>query len=249
MLSYLQLAADPFDDWALREVANTPPRGLGPRTLDRLGAGDTALLLGLQRAGVGTDLTSSQQAACAGLLTLVDDIAAAARGCELPRLFDHILERSGYLAWLRQGRWGSEAEDLRDLLSDDPAEDSLAELRRMAAAQAGLDLHEFLDSVNAQADELALPEDAVQVATLHAVKGLEFPVVFLAGLEEGLFPRANGDRQKLREEYQLFYMGVTRSRALLHLSYARRREINGRLQRTRPSRFLRCLPGHLLEHL
>ena len=248
VLGYLRLAADPFDDGALSRVANTPPRGLGPRALEKLGDTDSPLTLGLAAGRKRDDLPPHLRRAAGEMLAVVNDLTLAAQSRPLLSLFDYILERSGYLAWLRRNRWDEEGEGgdgLTELLGDDPAEESIIELRRLALQYD--DVEAFLVDMEGRADDLAVEEDGVHVATLHAVKGLEFPVVFLAGLEEGLFPRANGDARSLREEYHLFYVGVTRAQRRLYLSCARYREVFGQTRETTPSRFIRCLPGELLE--
>jgi len=106
-------------------------------------------------------------------------------------------------------------------------------------------LADFLAAMERQGNrQTAEEEEGVFLATLHAVKGLEFPVVFLAGLEEGLFPHV---KSLLDEEYRLFYVGVTRAKRQIYLSYARYREVRGQVRETTPSRLLRCLPPALLK--
>jgi DNA helicase-2/ATP-dependent DNA helicase PcrA len=252
MLGYLQLAMDPFDAGALAAVINTPPRGLGRAALQKLRGDELQLTTECLLAAEGrSELAPTVRQAVAQVLALINELADAARRLPLPELFDRALERSGYRAYLA-GQVPDEAAggDEEAPAGDSPEEESLAELRRMALNYAGEDgLSRFLADMELRSDDLAVIEDGAQLATLHAVKGLEFPVVFLAGMAEGVFPHARclEERGQLAEEYRLFYVGLTRAQRQVYLSYARYRENRGQVQEMAPSRFLKCLPRELLE--
>ncbi len=239
MLGYLRLAADPFDAGALARVINTPPRGLGRKTQEKIRGEDFQLTTeSLLSADMHADLSAKAKAGAAEILEIINDISGAVEGHSLPALFDFVLEHSGYLTWLLDGQ--SDESDLG-------SEAGLEELRRMTLKYANL--ADFLSAVEDLTDDLSAQDEGVSLATLHAVKGLEFPVVFIAGLEEGLFPHVKSSESQatLDEEYRLFYVGLTRAKHKLYLSYARYREQNGVVREASPSRLLRALPKELVE--
>jgi len=252
-LGYLRLARDPFDAGALSAVINTPPRGLGRATLEKVKGDEFQLTTECLLATEGrAELPATARQAVADVLAIVNDLSEAAGRSALPQLFDFALERSGYRAWLAAQACDDEAPPSDEEAPPDntPEDDSLAELRRQALKYGGADgLDRFLAAMEAQSDDLAVSEDGVRLATLHGVKGLEFPVVFIAGLEEGTFPHARSlsDRTQLAEEYHLFYVGITRAQLRLYLSCARYRESHGQTREMAPSRFLRRLPRELIE--
>jgi len=239
MLGYLRLAADPFDAGALARVINTPRRGLGRKTQEKIrGEAFQLTTAELLAAEARSDLPARARTGAAEVLGIINDISTAAAQKALPELFDYVLERSGYLDWLL----GGSADE-----NEPGAEAALDELRRMILKYT--DVTVFLTAMEEMGDELAAQDEGVSLATLHAVKGLEFPVVFITGLEEGLFPhvKSNDSKFTLDEEYRLFYVGLTRAKRRVYLSYARYRERNGQVREMTPSRFLRILPKALVE--
>ena len=256
-LAYLRLVASRADDAAFERAVNTPTRGIGERTLDevrrRARADAIPLWEAASRMANGNELTARARNALAGFLALVDGIDNETRELSLQDKIDHALARSGLRAHYEnesRGQLDSRTDNLDELVSvasrfvrreDDEEVAALTELVAFlsyAALEAG--------EGQAQAGE-----DGVQLMTLHSAKGLEFPLVFLAGLEEGLFPNARSveEQGRLEEERRLAYVGITRARRKLVLSYAEARRIHGMDMYGIPSRFLREIPGELLHEV
>ncbi len=246
-LAYLRLVMNPADDVALLRIINTPPRGIGAGTLQRLrqqaaeqgGAlWDAVVALSEDTAG------SRPNAALAGFRALIEGLREEFTTLPPAEFLRQVLDRSGYFDVLEQQRTPedrSRAENLRELVN------ALAE-----ATERGETLESFLDHVAlmSDADEYD-PEAPISLMTLHAAKGLEFDHVFLVGLEEGLFPhaRSTDSEEGLEEERRLCYVGMTRARQTLTLTCAAYRRGYGSSgwQATVPSRFLREIPPALLE--
>ncbi len=244
-LAYLRLLLNPHDDAALERVVNVPPRGVGKATLDILtarAASDgvsrwTAMTRLLEENGLGARALTALR----GFAALIESLQSALAGAKLAELVRMVLARSGYDAMLKQeGTLEAEGrkQNLDELIS--------------AAAEAderGERLREFLDRAALVADTDDLEESArVTLMTIHSAKGLEFPLVFIAGLEEGLFPhaRAAHDDEDLEEERRLFYVALTRAKRQLYLTQAERRRVYGEERLTDPSRFLDEIPEALL---
>ena len=256
-LAYLRLVASRADDAAFERAVNTPTRGIGERTLDevrrRARADGVPLWEAASRVAGGSELAARARNALAGFIALVDAIDRETRELPLQDKVDHVLARSGLRAHYEnesRGQLDSRTDNLDELVSvasrftrreDDEEAAALTELVAFlsyAALEAG--------EGQAQAGE-----DGVQLMTLHSAKGLEFPLVFLAGLEEGLFPNARSveEQGRLEEERRLAYVGITRARRKLVLSYAEARRIHGMDMYGIPSRFLREIPGDLLHEV
>ena len=256
-LAYLRLVASRADDAAFERAVNTPTRGIGERTLDevrrRARADGVPLWEAASRVAGGSELAARARNALAGFLALVDAIDHETRELPLQDKVDHVLARSGLRAHYEnesRGQLDSRTDNLDELVSvasrftrreDDEEAAALTELVAFlsyAALEAG--------EGQAQAGE-----EGVQLMTLHSAKGLEFPLVFLAGLEEGLFPNARSveEQGRLEEERRLAYVGITRARRKLVLSYAEARRIHGMDMYGIPSRFLREIPGDLLHEV
>ncbi|GAA6740892.1 UvrD-helicase domain-containing protein [Thermus oshimai] len=238
LLAYARLSLNPEDGVSLKRVLNTPPRGIGPSTLARLEAlaqAEGVPLLGAIRLGAERFPKPEPLRA---FLALLDELADLAFGPP-EAFFRHLLSATDYLQYLKEHH----PEDAEDRL------ENVEELLR--AAKEAQDLQEFLDRValTARADQDG--GRGVALMTLHNAKGLEFPVVFLVGVEEGLLPHQSSlsTLEGLEEERRLFYVGVTRAEELLYLSYAREREVYGRREPRRMSRFLEEVPeGLYLPH-
>jgi DNA helicase-2/ATP-dependent DNA helicase PcrA len=252
-VAYLRAVANPDDDVNLRRILNVPKRGLGERSesmvaayAQRAGISFGAALEQIDDVpGLGTRAVSGLRS-FAGLLAELRDLAATAGPAQV---LGAVLDRTGYLAELRA--------------SDDPQDagrvDNLAELHAVAAefekAEPEGDLADFLERVSLVADSDQIPSDqaadqgVVTLMTLHTAKGLEFPVVFLTGLEDGTFPhlRSLADETQLAEERRLAYVGLTRARQRLYLSRAAVRTAWGVPNEFPPSRFLADLPDDLLD--
>ncbi len=246
LLAYLRLVHDIFDAGALQRIINRPPRGLGTAALAKLQRGAPELtpdvLTGLHDRD---DLPAKvKQAALAFASLLFDDLAMAAKDKTLPLLIDHILVRSSYLEWVK-----GDAEAKQRLAN-------LAQFRVLSQRYEGVPdaLASFLADIATMGDQdIGIPMETrgVTLATIHAVKGLEFPIVFVAGLEEGIFPHAKALRQPngIEEEQRLAYVGMTRAMTKLYLSYARTRQNGTGPIECTPSRFLARLPKEIVERV
>ena len=245
-LAYLRILRSDTDSVSFERIINVPARGIGEKTIEVLRAaaarpdGTTWGAIEAAAAGDLPGLAPRTRNALAEFAVLVRRLRSRVGVLSLPELLDDALEASGYRAMLADGsedgeeRWANLLE-LRavttryDDLTPDDALDRLLEETALVADQ---------DSYEGDAD-------AVTLITLHAAKGLEFPVVFIAGLEEGLFPhsRALDDEKELEEERRLAYVGITRAKRRLYLSHAWRRATWGMGQASVPSRFLHGDPG------
>ena len=255
-LAYLRLVASRADDAAIERAVNTPTRGIGERTLDevrrRARADGVPLWQAAARIAAGSELAARARNALAGFLALVDAIDSETRELSLQDRIDHALARSGLRAHYEnesRGQLDSRTDNLDELVSVA----SRFVRRDEEDAEAMPELVAFLSYAALEAGEgqAQAGEDGVQLMTLHSAKGLEFPLVFLAGLEEGLFPNARSveEQGRLEEERRLAYVGITRARQKLVLSYAEARRIHGMDMYGIPSRFLREIPGELLHEV
>ena len=259
-LAYLRLVANRGDDAAFERAVNTPARGIGERTLDevrRLARNARVSLWGAAMlATQGTDLAGRARNALAAFMALVEQLAGETAELDLAERVDHVLVRSGLREhWAKESRGGldseSRTENLDELVSvasrfvrridDDDATEGMSELVAFLSYAA----------LEAGEGQVEAGEDGVQLMTLHSAKGLEFPLVFLAGLEEGLFPsnRSLDESGRLEEERRLAYVGITRARQKLVLTYAEARRLHGQDMYGIPSRFLREIPASLLNEV
>jgi len=259
-LAYLRLVANRGDDAAFERAVNTPARGIGERTLDevrRLARNARVSLWGAAMlATQGTELAGRARNALAAFMALVEQLAGETAELDLAERVDHVLVRSGLREhWAKESRGGldseSRTENLDELVSvasrfvrridDDDATEGMSELVAFLSYAA----------LEAGEGQVEAGEDGVQLMTLHSAKGLEFPLVFLAGLEEGLFPsnRSLDESGRLEEERRLAYVGITRARQKLVLTYAEARRLHGQDMYGIPSRFLREIPANLLNEV
>ncbi len=255
-LAYLRLVANCNDDAAFERAVNTPTRGIGERTLEevRLRArNDATPLWDAARALTGdTVLAGRARNALGGFIHMLEAIGDEIAEMPLQEKIDHVLVRSGlreHYARESKGALDSRTDNLDELVSvasrfvqtDEEDIEAMPELVAFLA-------YATLESGEGQAQA---GEDGVQLMTLHSAKGLEFPLVFLAGLEEGLFPnhRSIEEAGRLEEERRLAYVGITRAREKLVLSYAEARRIHGQEMYGVPSRFLREIPPVLLHEV
>jgi DNA helicase-2/ATP-dependent DNA helicase PcrA len=244
-LAYLRLAINPADDVAFRRAIQAPPRGIGATTLarmDEVAARETRPLLALA-AQPPPDVRGKARGALQEFAAMIARVAAQRAETSPPAFIDLILTTSGYRKALEQDR-SPEAEGRLENL-----EELVAAAEDFTQGNAEVPVEGFLDSVAlmSDVDELKDADSRVTLMTLHSAKGLEFPVVFLTGLEEGVFPHARSmnDPEEIEEERRLCYVGLTRARERLFLSYAVHRRIHG-YGVGEPSRFLREMPE---EHL
>ncbi len=245
-LAYLRLLAHADDDSAFLRVVNFPTRGIGARTLEQLDATARAHGCSLWQACTYTDAKPGGRG-LGGFVTLIDTLREHTRGLALPEIIEHTLHASGLIEHYRSEKEGQDRLDNLDelvqsarvFLQDEhyvPSDDVLSDFLALASLEAG----------NHAADA---GQDALQLMTVHAAKGLEFGTVFLTGLEEGLFPgeQSLNERHGIEEERRLMYVAITRARKLLYLSLARVRMLHGQTRYGIPSRFLDEIPPGLMR--
>ncbi len=252
LMAYLKLIANPADNEAFRRVVNVPKRGIGDTSLDLLAEiaeRERAPLLDVaRRAEVQAQLRPAARAPLAEFVTLVDRLRAAAPEASVPELIEDLVAATKYGDHLK-----AEGPDWQDrMLNVQSLVDGAAETVADEGGEVGLTpLDHFLQKATlvAGVDALAADADAVTLMTMHNAKGLEFPVVFITGLEDGLFPlaRAYDDPAQLEEERRLFYVGITRAEEKLYLLHAEQRLRNGEKMQGRPSGFLDGLPDQLFD--
>ena len=244
-LAWLRLAINPADDVAFRRAVQAPPRGVGATSLARLDefALDESKPLLALAAAPPPDIRGKARTGLEDFAAIVQRLAGQRTELSPPAFIDLVLQASGYRKVLEQDR-SPEAEGRLENL-----EELIAAAEDFAHDAGEATVEAFLDSVAlmSDVDELKEAEARVTLMTLHSAKGLEFPVVFLTGLEEGVFPHARSmnDPEEIEEERRLCYVGLTRARDRLYLSYAVHRRIHG-YGVGEPSRFLREMPeAHL----
>jgi DNA helicase-2/ATP-dependent DNA helicase PcrA len=252
-LAYLRLIANRDDDPSFERVVNTPTRGIGARTVDlvRAKARDEGVSLWRAAAAIvaANVLPARSSRALVGFLELIEALDRDTRSAELHVQVEHVIEHSGLAAhYAKDTALGGETrvENLEELVN--AARDAFASPDSDLPPLLEFLAYAVLESGEAQAGE---HEDSVQLMTLHSAKGLEFPLLFLCGLEDGLFPhqRSISDPEGLQEERRLCYVGITRAREELYLSYAEQRRLHGIESYATPSRFIREIPPELLEEV
>ena len=254
LLAYLRLIANPADDEAFLRVVNVPRRGIGDASLALLGGAAAAwqkpMLEAARRAGSVNDLRPNVREALAGVAALIDRLREAVGQADPATALETILATTGYEQYLAdEGAEGLErVENVRELVAGAAA---WAEVQDPDAAEGtGTPVERYLTqaALITPVDE-DKNEPGVTLLTAHMAKGLEWPIVALAGLEDGLFPLGRSTEQPggVEEERRLCYVGLTRAREKLYLSWARTRYRNGRLELAEPSRFLDALPPEVVE--
>lgn len=251
-LAYLRLLVNCHDDAAFERVVNTPTRGIGDKTIQELRelAREEGMSLWrtAEHAIVAGRFSGRASNALEAFLKLLAKLGEESAGLPLHELVDHIIEGSGLIDFHRRekgDRGESRVENLQELViacrSFEPEEKELPPLPQFLDRAA-------LDAGDRQAD---VGEDAVQLMTLHSAKGLEFPLVFLAGMEENLFPHRMSaeDPDRLEEERRLAYVGITRAMQKLYLTFAESRQQYGIENYNRVSRFVRDIPANLVEEV
>ncbi|MCS7069538.1 MAG: UvrD-helicase domain-containing protein [Meiothermus sp.] len=245
LLAYGRVAINPADSINLRRIVNTPPRGIGPTTVARLLEHAQKTGTTVYEAFRAAEQVINRPQQVQAFVQLLDELMEAAFETGPVAFFERVLEQTGFLEALK------EEQDGEDRLQN--VEELLRAARDWEEEEGG-SLSDFLDSValTAKAEEpQQAPEEAVTLMTLHNAKGLEFPTVFLVGLEENLLPHRNSLNrlEDLEEERRLFYVGITRAQDRLYLSYAEERETYGKREFSRPSRFLEEIPPDLLKEV
>lgn len=248
LLSYLKLVYNPNDRISLRRVINTPKRGIGEATLERFFSFMEAQGLNtreaFRRVAEVPGLTGRAGQALAGFAAFLEEMLTLKENLSVSNLTRAILDKSGYLASLQQeGTVEAESrlENLNEFLSITAGFEKESDDQSLGA---------FLETVAlvAEVDQYQ-EQESITLMTIHSAKGLEFPVVFLVGMEEGIFPHSRSlmEETELEEERRLCYVGMTRARQRLYLSYAQMRTLYGNFQYQVPSRFIQEIPAALLR--
>jgi len=254
-LAYLRMVANPEDDASFERAVNMPPRGIGARTLDAVRAHAREFGLPLWRAAreliQGGGMTKRAATALNRFIEMIEEQQVSTDGMQLHEVVDQVIAASGLVEHFKKSRDGKgedRVENLEELVNATRQFDyALAEEENMDPLSAFL-AHAALEAGETQGDAY---EECVQLMTLHSAKGLEFPLVFLAGLEEGLFPHSmsSEDPERLEEERRLCYVGMTRAMERLYITYAESRRLHGQETYPLPSRFLREIPADLIQEV
>src|SRR6476469_2564930 len=252
LMGYLKLIANPADDEAFRRAVAVPKRGLGDTTIEALSVAARSAGIPMLAAAVRADLLAAIRPAARGALAefaaLIAKFRESAREAAVDELLKEVVDGIRYDEYLRAE--GPESADrldnVRELIT------GAAEQVADEEGEVGLTpLDHFLQKAMlvAELDKLGPDADAVTLMTMHNAKGLEFPVVFITGLEDGLFPlaKAYDDPPMLEEERRLFYVGITRAERKLFLTHAEERRRNGEFMPSKASSFLQAIPEDMLE--
>jgi DNA helicase-2/ATP-dependent DNA helicase PcrA len=253
IIAYLRVIQNPHDSVSFLRIINIPGRGIGQRSLSQLAEWAKSLGVSqyeaLKLIAEPKDNKENQPPfspritrALAGFLDLMQEFIARSQELNLVDLFDLVIKRTGYEEYLLGGKDGEERWD------------NVLELRTVAAEYRHLEppegLTTFLEGVTLVSDVDGLDEtvDAATLVTLHQAKGLEFPVVFIVGVEDGILPhfKSFADPEQMEEERRLCYVGITRAKQRVYLVYAFRRSLMGSSMVSRPSPFLEDIPHHLI---
>ncbi len=251
-LAYLRLLSNRDDDSSFERVVNRPTRGIGARTVEqmRIHARTNSCSMWRAAGAIASDAVSGRMASSVlAFIHLIEKMTKATSGLDLAEQVDHVIHTSGLIDFFRKEkgeRAETRVENLEELVSAaqgfevDPAED-------MSKLDAFLS-HAALEAGEGQADAW---EDCVQLMTMHSAKGLEFSLVFLSGMEDGLFPhqRSVADPNGLEEERRLCYVGITRARKSLYITYAEQRRLHGVDNFSQPSRFIAEIPAEFVEEV
>lgn len=252
-LAYLRLIRLRDDDAALERVVNIPPRGIGEKTVEAIRnaarLNGTSMWRAINDVIAAKAVTGRAASALNGFLETVDLLAQQVEGMPLHQMTQTVIEQSGLISYHKEekGEKGqARVENLEELVSAARAFEN-PEDEDMPPLVAFLD-HTALEAGDTQADAF---EDSVQLMTLHSAKGLEFPLVFLAGMEEGLFPHKMSLEEpgRLEEERRLAYVGITRAMQRLVLTYAETRRLYGSETYNKVSRFVREIPPGLIQEV
>jgi DNA helicase-2/ATP-dependent DNA helicase PcrA len=247
-LAYLRLLGNPDDDTAFLRVVNFPTRGIGARSLENLQA--TAHQMNSSLYNAAASLTGKSGQTVGAFIRLIEQLRVETNGLPLPEMVEHVIEKSGLAQHYRTGKEGQDRlENLDELINA-----AATFIDDEGAIGEGGALVSFLTLASLEAGEHQAGEgqEAVQLMSVHAAKGLEFDVVFITGLEQGLFPHENSvneGKDGMEEERRLMYVAVTRARQRLYVSCAQTRMLHGQTRYCVPSCFLDEIPENLLLKL
>jgi DNA helicase-2/ATP-dependent DNA helicase PcrA len=255
ILGYMKLIMNPADDIALKRIINVPARGIGKTTVDKIeeysAALGTPMVEGMAKAVDQREFNVAATRKLREFLTLLDGLRERAREVALPELYHMILDGTGYVQKLKEENTPEADSRIENLEEFDNAIAKFAEERDDDGT-----LQTFLEEMALVSDQDELAENdarSVTMMTLHISKGLEYPVVYIVGLEENLFPSGraideDADPTAIEEERRLCYVGMTRAERKLTMTYARSRKVWGVEQQNPPSRFLKELPKEGVVH-
>ena len=253
-LAYLRLVANRHDDPSFERAVNQPPRGIGSKTIEAIRAHARDFSCSLWSASQdllkGGRMTPRASGALQGFVNLIEETSFETKESELPEKLEEVLNRAKlreHFEKSRDGKGQDRIENLEELVNATrqfevpPDEEQLTGLDAFLA-------HAALEAGDNQAEAY---EDSVQLMTMHSAKGLEFPIVFIGGVEEGLFPHSMSadDPERLEEERRLCYVGMTRAMQQLTLSHAESRRLHGSDTYPLPSRFLREIPPEVIQEV
>ena len=252
-LAYLRLVNNPHDDVSFDRVINVPTRGLGNKTLEQIRETarlmDVSLWQAAQAMAASPDVTARVKNALNGFFLLIKNLHDDTEGLDLSERVAQVVEHSGLIAY--HGREKSDkaearVENLQELVNAAKAFDMSNEEEEEMDVMTAFLTHAALEAGEGQADAW---EDCVQLMTMHSAKGLEFPLVFMCGMEDGLFPhqRSTEESGRLQEERRLCYVGITRAREQLVLTYTERRRLYGKDHYPLPSVFLSEIPENYIR--
>ena len=255
IIAYLRVIYNPRDTLSLLRIINVPRRGLGPTSIARMMETAEEYRISLFEVITDAQLLSMIPKLSAKVKLALEDFAAMVftfmgqLGTRpIHEIVEDVIETSGYAAALEEEK----KEDNRDRLENLREFISVAKNFDDGAAEGENGLADFLAQIAliSDVDQTEQSDGTVTLMTFHAAKGLEFPAVFMAGMEEGLFPHSRTllDDTEIEEERRTCYVGITRAERRLYLTYARQRTIYGRTEMSRPSRFLAEIPEELVEH-
>ncbi|MFK5927277.1 MAG: UvrD-helicase domain-containing protein [Desulfuromusa sp.] len=252
-LSYLRVLVNPKDSLAVRRIINVPARGIGHTTVERISVFEDeaeGFLSACRMALKNHGLKGSAAKKVTAFVALIDDFTARLERIPYPQLMAELIDASGYGPALQEEAGGALTSDGKQ-----EAKNRLENLEQLLVgmeehAATGGSIQDYLEQIAliTDLDKYDATQQRVTLMTLHSAKGLEFPVVFMTGMEEGLFPhsRSGNMGEDLAEERRLCYVGMTRAMKNLYLSHARRRRVYGTYQFNPPSRFLAEIPPELL---
>jgi len=248
IIAYLKLVYNSDDSQSLKRVINVPRRSIGPTTIkkiDEISKRESISLFSvLENIEDHSEFSPKTKNSLRGFVNLINKTRETCGSLPLSEFIAQLIDNTEYLDELKEE--GTEESNSRI----ENIQEFISVAKEYESMEAGNDLGEFLTQISLISDLDSLEEEAesVTLMTLHAAKGLEFPVVFLAGLEEGIFPhsRSLNSNAEMEEERRLMYVGVTRAEDLLYLTYAKRRLIWGDYKYCTPSRFLREIPQNLI---
>jgi len=254
-LAYMRIMNNRDDDAAFERIINTPTRGIGNQTVALVRDAAKSLNTTLWQACVAALKNEQFKGRAAKMLTqfvaLIEQLEENSQHLDLDQQMNHVIQHSGLKA-MYQAEKGERAEarveNLNELITACQTFEIDPDLAEEMSPLSAFLTHASLESGENQADEF---EPAVQLMTMHSAKGLEFPLVFIAGLEEGMFPSQQSQEEigRLEEERRLCYVGMTRAMSKLYLCHAESRRLYGQEKHHRPSRFLRELPAQCIEEV